>query len=66
MAKTMKAMIFHNIKEVELLITAINTSSLINNNPNIKEQRYMLADMLDVLEQIKEMFLKETNDKKKQ
>ena len=66
MAKTMKAMIFHNIKEVELLITAINTSSLISNNPNIKEQRYMLADMLDVLEQIKEMFLKETNDKKKQ
>ena len=55
MAKTLKAMVFHDIEEVELLITAINTSDAYNKKG--------AKDLYDVLAQIRAMFLKETKNK---
>ena len=60
MAKTMKAMVFHNIKEVELLISAIEKSVSIEYD---KIERQMLLNMEDVLGQVREMFIKETRQK---
>lgn len=60
MAKTMKAMVFHNIKEVELLISAIEKSVSIEYD---KIERQMLLNMEDVLGQVREMFIKETREK---
>ena len=60
MAKTMKAMVFHNIKEVELLISAIEKSVSIEYD---KIERQMLLNMEDVLEQVRQMFIKETREK---
>jgi hypothetical protein len=57
MARTLKVIVFHDIKEVELLIKAINTSDVYNTKGS--------KDMFDVLEQIREMFLKETKKKEK-
>ena len=55
MAKTLKAMVFHDIEEVELLITAINTSDAYNKKG--------AKDLCDVLAQVREMFIKETKNK---
>ena len=55
MAKTLKAIVFHNKKEPELLIKAIQRSDIFN--------KKSARDMLDVLEQVREMFLKETKNK---
>ena len=60
MAKTMKAMVFHNIKEVELLISAIEKSASIEYD---KVEKHMLLNMEDVLGQVREMFIKETREK---
>lgn len=60
MAKTIKAMVFHNIKEVELLISAIEKSVSIEYD---KIERQMLLNMEDVLGQVREMFIKETREK---
>ena len=57
MAKTLKAMVFHDIEEVELLITAINTSDAYNKKG--------AKDLCDVLAQVREMFIKETKNKEK-
>ena len=62
MAKTMKAMGFRNIKEVELLISAIEKSVSIEYD---KVERHMLLNMEDVLGQVREMFIKETRKKEK-
>ena len=60
MAKTMKAMVFHNIKEVELLISAIQKSASIE---YVEVERQMLLNMEDVLGQVRQMFIKETREK---
>ena len=60
MAKTIKAMIFHNIKEVELLISAIQKSASIE---YVEVERQMLLNMEDVLGQVRQMFIKETREK---
>lgn len=60
MAKTIKAMVFHNIKEVELLISAIQKSASIE---YVEVERQMLLNMEDVLGQVREMFIKETREK---
>ena len=60
MAKTIKAMVFHNIKEVELLISAIQKSASIE---YVEVERQMLLNMEDVLEQVRQMFIKETREK---
>jgi hypothetical protein len=62
MAKTLKAMVFHDIEEVELLIkTLYKSETYIDDMP--KEQRDMLLDLIDILDQVREMFLKETKNK---
>jgi len=62
MAKTLKAMVFHDRKEVELLIkTLYQSDTYIDDMP--KEQRDMLLDLIDILDQVREMFLKETKNK---
>ena len=64
MAKTLKAMVFHDIKEVELLIkTLYQSDTYIGDMP--VEQRDMLLDLIDILNQVREMFLKETKNKEK-
>ena len=66
MAKTIKAMIFHNIKEVELLISAIQKSATDAVPVYVKyndAEIQMLLNMGDVLEQVREMFIKETREK---
>ncbi len=60
MAKTIKAMVFHNIKEVELLISAIQKSASIE---YVEVERQMLLNMEDVLGQVRQMFIKETREK---
>jgi len=62
MAKTLKAMVFHDIEEVELLIkTLYKSETYIDDMP--KEQIDMLLDLIDILDQVREMFLKETKNK---
>jgi len=62
MAKTLKAMVFHDIEEVELLIkTLYKSETYIDDMP--VEQRDMLLDLIDTLNQVREMFLKETKNK---
>ena len=62
MAKTLKAMVFHDRKEVELLIkTLYQSDTYIGDMP--VEQRDMLLDLIDTLNQVREMFLKETKNK---
>jgi len=62
MAKTLKAMVFHDIEEVELLIkTLYQSDTYIGDMP--VEQRDMLLDLIDTLNQVREMFLKETKNK---
>ena len=62
MAKTLKAMVFHDIEEVELLIkTLYQSDTYIGDMP--VEQRDMLLDLIDILNQVREMFLKETKNK---
>ena len=64
MAKTLKAMVFHDIEEVELLIkTLYQSDTYIGDMP--VEQRDMLLDLIDTLNQVREMFLKETKNKEK-
>ena len=64
MAKTLKAIVFHDIKEVELLIkTLYQSDTYIGDMP--VEQRDMLLDLIDTLNQVREMFLKETKNKEK-
>ena len=60
MANTIKAMVFHNIKEVELLISAIQKSASIE---YVEVERQMLLNMEDVLGQVRQMFIKETREK---
>ena len=57
MAKTLKALVFHNIEEVELLIMSINKADILQGEPT--------NHLLDCLYEIREMFLKkeEKNDK---
>ena len=62
MAKTLKAMVFHDIEEVEILIkTLYQSDTYIGDMP--VEQRDMLLDLIDTLNQVREMFLKETKNK---
>ena len=64
MANTLKAIVFHDIKEVELLIkTLYQSDTYIGDMP--KEQGDMLLDLIDILDQVREMFLKETKNKEK-
>jgi len=64
MAKTLKAMVFHDIEEVEILIkTLYQSDTYIGDMP--VEQRDMLLDLIDTLNQVREMFLKETKNKEK-
>lgn len=62
MAKTIKAMVFHNIKEVELLISAVQKSASTKYND---KERQMLLNMGDVLGEVRQMFIKETSKKEK-
>jgi len=57
MAKTLKALVFHNIDEVELLIMSINMADMLKGETT--------NHLLDCLSQVREMFLKEEekNDK---
>ena len=57
-------MVFHDIEEVELLIkTLYQSDTYIGDMP--VEQRDMLLDLIDTLNQVREMFLKETKNKEK-
>ena len=52
MAKTLKAMVFHDIEEVELLIkTLYQSDTYIGDMP--VEQRDMLLDLIDTLNQVR-------------
>ena len=57
MAKTLKALVFHNIEEVELLIMSVNKADILQGEPT--------NHLLDCLYEVREMFLKEEekNDK---
>ena len=57
MAKTLKALVFHNIEEVELLIMSVHKADILQGEPT--------NHLLDCLYEVREMFLKEEekNDK---